>query len=234
VLAVVLSAVSKPNYMLAVVPALALLAAVRALRRRTLDWWLVAAIGATGLGAVLLMQRFYGDAGVQVVWAPLAAVRTLAPVDITLALKLLASIAFPAAAVFAWPRLVAHDIPLAVAWTALGVALAQGYLLAEAGLRIDHGNLLAGGSMAAFVLLVATARAVLAHDTSQTPVRTWLVWGVLMLQVVGGWRHALVVLAPERWATPFTLVAVGVAVLWMAAMSSGEAHEPRRTATAAQ
>jgi hypothetical protein len=221
--AVLLSAVSKPNYLLCLVPALALVAAVRLIMRRPIRWPVLLAIVIPAATLVWVLREAYGARGVEVIVAPFAAIRFHTAVDATLALKLLASVAFPLAVIAFWPRLLITHGELALAWAAMIVALLQGYLLAEAGPRIDHANLIAGGSLAVFVLMVASCSAMLgrsAPEGTRERLRLAIAWSVFGLHIAGGFRHLLVtMMTPARWVTPLGYLAVAVAAAWLALLA---------------
>jgi hypothetical protein len=216
---VILLALAKPNYLLCLVPAVAIVAAGRLAARRPVHWPGLMAIAATSCVIVWLMRMAYSNQGVEVIVAPFAAIGFHTPLGLTLGLKLLASIVFPITVLVAWPRLIVRHGELALAWVAFAVALLQGYLLAESGPRMDHANLLAGASLAAFVLMVTTGGAALARAADPQPgdaARLMIVGATLMLHVWGGLRHALVpMMSVERWLTPLGYVALLAAGVWL-------------------
>jgi hypothetical protein len=142
------------------------------------------------------------------------------PIDATLGLRVIASAAFPVSVVLLWPRVVFARTDLKLAWIALAVAVAQGFLLAEAGPRIDHANLLPGASLAAFVVMVMSG-AVLADRTATgmktEPLRIVTAWTVFALHLWGGIRHVMVVTPPAAWVTPLAGVAGVATVAWLIA-----------------
>jgi hypothetical protein len=218
--AVIASAVSKPNYLLCLVPALGIVAGAHLLTRRPVRWPLVLAILVPAAVLVWVLREAYGTRGVEVVVAPFAALRFHTAIDATLALKFAASVAFPLAVVMLWPRSLTSHAELALAWIALGIAVLQGILLAEPGPRIDHANLLAGASIATFVLMVTSCSAVLARSADRSSaerVRLAIAWTVFALHIWGGFRHVLVtMMTPERWLTPLGYAAMAITAAWLA------------------
>jgi hypothetical protein len=226
--AVIASAVSKPNYLLCLVPALAVVAAAHLVTRRPIRWPLLLAILVPAALLVWVLREAYGTRGVEVVLAPFAALRLHTPIDASLALKFAASLAFPLTVVILWPRALTTHGELALAWVALGVAVLQGILLAEPGPRIDHANLLAGASIAAFVLMVTSCSAVLAARSVRggaETVRLALAWTVFAFHLWGGFRHLLVtMMTPERWLTPLGYAAIAIAAAWLALTARPRAY----------
>ena len=155
---VVMSALVKPNFIMAFLPALGVLAVLHG-RRSDLHW--------LGLGfalpavAVLAWQYYALNAeGAGIILAPLYVIGFYAPTDfVTLAWRLVASVLFPLAAVACFPS-VRTDRRVQIGWATFLIGAAFGYLLAEGG-RAGEGNFLWSGQLAAFVLFVATAVAVL-------------------------------------------------------------------------
>jgi hypothetical protein len=220
IVAVLLAAISKPNYIVCVVPAALVFALWRRWRHQPVRWSAVAILTLTAAIVVVVAERVYGavgEASGPVILAPFAVLRFHTDIGLSLAAKLLASIAFPLALVAMWPMLLRRP-ELWLAWTAATIGLGQGYLLAEAGPRIDHANLLVGASQAVFVLMVVSAGALLslprAADLTER-IRRVSVWGLLLLHVVSGYRHVLLKLNPSAWVEPLSAVALVVLVVWV-------------------
>ena len=215
---VVLSAISKPNYLVAVVPAALIGAWSRLPRRRTNQVALVSLV-ATAATVLLVMQRAYAESDAQVVFAPFAALRFHTSIDVSLAAKALASLAFPLAVAVLWPCLVRRRHDISLAWLATLVAFAQGYLFAEAGPRMDHANLLVAAPQAVFVLLVVSASGLMslprATHTGES-VRRTVAWAVFALHVVGGYRYVGVKVPFSSFVAPLTAVALLTFVAWAA------------------
>ena len=158
---VVMSVLVKPNFIMAFLPALGVLAV---LNWRRADWlWL-------GLGfalpAVAVLEWQYAvtyalnTEGAGVILAPLHVIRLHVSAGLaTLGWRLAASLLFPLAAVACFPS-VRADRRVQLAWATFLVGAAIGYLLAE-GDRAGAGNFLWSGQLAAFVLFAASAVAVL-------------------------------------------------------------------------
>ena len=155
---VAMSALVKPNFIMAFLPALGALAV---LNWRHTDWYLLGISFAVPAVAVLAWQYYALNAeGASIILAPLHVIGFYAPTDfVTLAWRLVASVLFPLAAVACFPS-VRADRRVQIGWATFLIGAAFGYLLAE-GEYADSGNFLWSGQLAAFVLFVATAVAVL-------------------------------------------------------------------------
>ena len=218
--AVALTAISKPNYLTCVVPALVAYAAWRRLTHRPVNWPATCAIVLPAVAAILVMQRLYGEKDVAVVVAPLVALSYHVPIGPGLVWQLLGAIAFPIAVAALWPRLLSRRADLVLAWGAAVVAFGEGYLLAEAGTRIDHANLLVAASQGVFVLMVASAAALLSLPRAASVperLRRAGAWALFGLHVMGGVRHVMVKLTVDDWRHPLTYVAVAACLTWSAA-----------------
>ena len=158
---VVVSVLVKPNFMMAFLPALSVLAV---LNWRHTDWrWL-------GLGfaipAVAVLGWQYNVAyklneGAGVILAPLHDIGLQSSTDpVTLGWRLVASVLFPLTAVACFSS-VRADRRVLIGWATFLIGVAIGYLLAEGGHLAGSGNFLWSGQLAAFVLFVASAVAVL-------------------------------------------------------------------------
>ena len=171
---VVTSVLVKPNFIMAFLPALGVLAL---LNWRRADWlWL-------GLGfalpAVAVLEWQYAvtyalnTEGAGVVLAPLHVIRLHVSAGLaTLGWRLAASLLFPLAAVACFPS-VRADRRVQLAWATFLVGAAIGYLLAE-GDRAGAGNFLWSGQLAAFVLFAASAMAVLRAAATGRAGPNWL------------------------------------------------------------
>ena len=159
---VVVSVLVKPNFMMAFLPALSVLAL---LHWRHTDWrWLglgFAIPAVAALGWQYNVAYTLNTEGAGVILAPLRDIGLHSPTDlVTLGWCLVASVLFPLAAVACFSS-VRADRRVLLGWATFVVGVAIGYLLAESGRRAGLGNFLWSGQLAAFVLFVASAVAVL-------------------------------------------------------------------------
>ena len=191
---VVMSALVKPNFIMAFLPALGVLAVLH--WRRT-DWrWL-------GLGFVLpavavLGWQYYvtyalNAEGAGVLLAPLQAIGIRSSTDlVTLGWRLAASVLFPLTAAACFPS-VRADRRVQLGWATVFIGAAIGYLLAESQ-HPASGNFLWSGQLAAFVLFAASAVAVL-RDAATGGAgasrlgRFALCGGVFLWHVTSGIQH---------------------------------------------
>ena len=191
---VVMSALVKPNFIMAFLPALGVLAVLH--WRRT-DWlWLGLGFALPAV-AVLAWQYDLAYAlnaeGAGVILAPLHVIGFFAPTDVaTLAWRLVATVLFPLAAVACFPS-VRADRRVQIGWATFLVGAAFGYLLAE-GEHAASGNFLWSGQLAAFVLFAATAvavfRAAAAGGAGASRLgRFALCGGVFLWHVTSGIQH---------------------------------------------
>ena len=230
VVAVILAAISKPNYIVCVVPAACLLALWRQRRHEPVRWSAIAMLSLMAVVVVVVAARAYGTEGndsAHIVVAPFAVLRVYTEIGFSLVAKLLASVAFPLVIVAMWPVLLRRpDVWLA--WAATIVGIGQGYLLAEAGPRMDHANLLVGASQAVFVLMVISAGAFIslprAVGTTER-LRRFCAVGVLLLHVASGYRHVSLKVIPSAWVEPLSVVTLVALIAWIVVMSRSE---PRR------
>lgn len=181
----VVSTLTKPSFVICLLPALGLLAPMR-IRGSLLAPAGRLALGFFLPGAVLLGWQFaatYGDHQMlsqpsRVIFAPLA---VMGPRVGVLAAKLLLSAAFPVFVLILCRRAIRGDaaIPLAVLAFLVGLVLAYGF--AESGERLKHGNFLWSGQLTLFVLFVVTLRRFLVEATAGWRERPVLAWGGTML-----------------------------------------------------
>ena len=159
---VVASVLVKPNFMMAFLPALSVLAV---LHWRHTDWRWLGLGFATPAVAVLAWQysvAFIGNTdGASVILAPLHDIGLQSSTDpVTLGWRLVASVLFPLTAIACFSS-VRADRRVLIGWATFVIGVAIGYLLAEGGHLAGSGNFFWSGQLAAFVLFVASAVAVL-------------------------------------------------------------------------
>jgi hypothetical protein len=178
----VLSALAKPSFLIAFLPASAF-AAVRDLVRRRwrqLLWLSAATVAPTAL--VLLWQArmaYGGEADASVVFAPFE----LFPLAPTL-VKLPLSFAFPAVVAAAAWREHKWTARLSFVWLFTAIALFITLCLVEGGERRAHGNFVWTGQTAVFVTYVESALFLLTRGLS-APWRHFA-WAVFALHVACG------------------------------------------------
>lgn len=153
-----LSVIAKPSYALCLYPALLFFVPFEFPRA---EWTRRFAALALALAPTVMIQAaqyvaYYGEAAdSRVVFAPFAVLHE--PIAVLLA-KLAASIAFPVAVVWLFPREARSDMHLRFAWRLLLAGLLLHVTLAESGPRLRHGNFGWGSQIALFLLFVAALR----------------------------------------------------------------------------
>lgn len=158
-----LAIVAKPNYTLALLPAVVIMAALRWLKRSTVQWrrlWLGFIIPSLGaLALQLLLVYGVGTDGSGVSLQPFAYMRyRLGENPLPLVIALVSSIAFPCLVYLGYSRQAHRDSLLMLAWLTTIVAILQYYLFVETGTRFSDGNWVWGVNAAIFVLNVISAR----------------------------------------------------------------------------
>ena len=145
---IVMSVLVKPNFVMAFLPALGVLAVVN--WRRT-DWqWLV--LGFTMPAVEVLAWQYdvaytLNTGGAGVVLAPLHVIGLQSPTDlVTLGWHLAASVLFPLAAVACFPS-VRADRRVQLGWATFVIGTAFGYLLTESSGFAEDGNFLWSGQL---------------------------------------------------------------------------------------
>lgn len=214
VAAVLLTAISKPNYLTCLVPVLAAIAVTRSARRQPVHWTGVLAISGVATLAVLVMRWFYAENNVAVLVAPFVALGFYTPIGPGLVWQLLGAVGFPLTVVLLRPRVLLERRDLALAWGAAAIAFAEGYLLAEGPPRTDHANLLVAASQGVFVLMVASVAALMSAGPTLSAWRTVAAWAVFALHVAGGVRHVMWKLDAVHWAQPVTAAVLVALVVW--------------------
>ena len=175
----VLSAVAKPSFLIAFLPAAALYAVFDLVHRR----WRQALLCLAGIGipsalTLLWQTQFTADAGqgVEVALKPFAifsAGETL--------YKLPASLAFPLVVAVAawWTR--TSDVWLRFVWTLTAVALFVTLFVVEGGQRMMHGNFAWTGQTGVFLVYVESLLFVLTQPDREWTRAAWILFGIHVL-----------------------------------------------------
>lgn len=185
----------KPSYAICLLPSLALLVAIRLLRREPFDQWLLL-VGvfvptALTLGVEYLLLRSLpyatalgGDGGFAFEpFAFFARVLDELHKPQLLGLKFLASIAFPAAVAIVYRGRALADSGLQLGWSGFGFGAFFTYLIVERGPYLLDGNFTWSGQVTLFILFVASALFTVRQP--RTPGQT-VCWAVLLLHVLCG------------------------------------------------
>lgn len=149
VLLTVMGTQSKPNYTVAIVPALWVYAGYYLLRRRRVNWILL--VVAMSLPAALLIYNQFFNLSTSRGGVTFEPFFVMSQISYNMVLQFLLSIAFPAAVyVLHWRKAIQHDA-LNVAWLAFGAACGTLYILSEGGYW-QHLNFYWGPMVAMFIL----------------------------------------------------------------------------------
>jgi hypothetical protein len=187
---ITLSTWIKPNYALAILPALALVGFVRWLQRRQVDLRML--VFGFALPAVVmlfiqwLIAYYYGDPGEAIILAPFVVEGSYSG---NLALKFLLSSLFPLLVLFIARRKLLDDSSLLVGWAGFLAGAAQFYLLAEGGQRMFDGNFRWSGQIMLFLLFAVTVRWLLREKILAGGIRLWekiSSYGVYLAHLGGG------------------------------------------------
>jgi hypothetical protein len=170
------SAVAKPSFLIAFLPAAALVAAHDLVRRR----WRQALLCLAGIGIpsalILLWQTTLGDDGgrpVEFAFRPFVvfdAGETLYKLPLSLAFAMVV-------AVGAWWTRTA-DATLRFIWMLTGLALFVTLCFVESGHRVDHGNFAWTGQTAVFLVYVESLLFMLTRAQQTWARAAWVVFGV--------------------------------------------------------
>lgn len=161
-------ATAKPNYLLAFAPAFCIALTTSGLVADSSLRDFLKKVGALlVLPGLVLAAQFYllrsvdGQGGIIV--APCKVWGHYSP---NIPASLLLSIAFPLLTAVAYPKLLATEQGLHLAWTTFGIAVLQFVFLAESGEKFTHGNFGWGAMLANQLLFVESARIVLLQPLS--------------------------------------------------------------------
>jgi hypothetical protein len=206
---VVLMSLAKPSYIIALLPALALVTVYRWYKGRRIDWWLLLA-GIVAPALLLLVIQYMiayaaGDSA-GLAFGPFQTLFTWeiryqltpdgTPTTMVLfaLLRVVLSSLFPLAVALLFFRRAFRDPYLVLAWMTYGTGLFMAFMLFESGPRMSHGNFFWSAYIALFVLMFASLRFVLDRYryTSWAQLRQRVSWrlliigGVFLLQALAG------------------------------------------------
>lgn len=177
-----IATLAKPNYSLALVPTLCLLAFIAFLQGRFDErrWYIAGMIMfATAFIAVCAMQYVslasLGSSNSRIVIAPFRAWAMYSP---NILASFLLSAAFPLVFMCCYIRERKPSISLVGAWLVFIVAVIQMILFAETGDRSRDFNFAWGPHMASYILFVATAAELMKHRTSAKAIVCYLTLGL--------------------------------------------------------
>jgi hypothetical protein len=153
------SAWIKPNYVIAVLPALGLACLIRLLQKQRMDWKMIllgfVLPGVVNLFFQWLIAYYYGDPEEGIILAPFQVESSFSD---WLLLKFLLSALFPLLGLWIARKHLLKDSALLAGWTIFVVGVVQNYVLAEGGERLLHGNFRWSGQIALFLLFAILLR----------------------------------------------------------------------------
>jgi len=190
-----LSVLTKPNYILAFLPVLGLVALVQAAIRRNRSGFqnLLLLVGLSALvGGILYIQSTepvssgpFGnpnasEESVHIAFAPFAVWRLYSP---NVPVSLLLSVAFPLGVILLYYQEVKTDVSVLFAWGVFLVATAQYALLAETGERFADANWIWASNIAMYLVFLVSTVVLLAQPRSK---RFYFLGALLALHVAAG------------------------------------------------
>lgn len=195
------SLIAKPNFTMSLLPALVLLMAYDAYRRRPVNrvFATILVTAVIVLAAQYLYQFTVALPSAGVSFAPLRFVYLVEPSTLNLVGKFALSVAFPVCVYALYFQATRKDAVLNLAWLVFFGGAAQLYLLIETGWQMIHGNFGWGAQMSLFVLFVITTMFLLQRvkDTGRKDWRALVCGGVFILHLVSGIVFYLIQLAPN-------------------------------------
>jgi hypothetical protein len=185
-----LNGVTKPNYLLALIPCWLVQLALRPAPEPAVarSRWRSAAILAAALfaptaGLLLWQAHRFKTGGGGVALEPLAVWRLYSP---NIPASIVLSVAFPLVVLLlCWP-IARQQSRLVLAWSVLLVAVLQMALLAESGARWSHGNFFWGAYAANYILFVESAALLASLPRSPRSPRSILAWSILGAHAIAG------------------------------------------------
>jgi hypothetical protein len=176
------SAIAKPSYVVVLLPAATILMIVYRfpLRRFILSIFLP----ATLILVVMVAATYGGNSGFVV--APFKVI-SHSTMLWTVYPKLVLSILFPLSLLVMFGRELLTDRLVTLAWLMFSIGTGYGWILAESGERMFHGNWLWSGQIAAFLLFISSTRFLIRLiPRRNTAKRCKIAWIFLFLHFVSG------------------------------------------------
>jgi hypothetical protein len=184
------SMLTKPNFDLALLPALAVISFWFGFKRRPMDWRLLIFGQVVPFAVIFIYQlvllyflpdpeesgiilTFFGS---ELVWSNY------------LPLKLILSLLFPFSVLFFIRRQIFKDTELLLSLVAFGVSLLHMYFFAESGDRFTHGNFRWGAQTTLFILFAVLVRRLitLAREAKPARPRLWPAYALYLLHLAAG------------------------------------------------
>lgn len=188
-LVAMLVSITKPNYGIAILPALALVTLYALYRRKPVDWRLLLVGIVIPISEVIIWQYFFyrnqGIGGFNI--APFQVMGFYSPAPGSLPLKFALSIVFPVCVLALYFKTAIQDTALRLAWIAFLFGIFYVYFMVDS-LVWQAGNFLWSGEITLLILFIASAFFLLRQYMAT---RTWtprllICAGALSLHLVSG------------------------------------------------
>lgn len=187
-LATVICILSKPSYVIALLPGLAILAGYWLMRRWPLNWPLLIWGIVIPAGLILSTQMVAFRSSEGFIFAPFAVIYSWQRINVDapngMVWKFLLSILFPLLIYLLYYKIAIRNVYLNLAWIVFGFGAAYMYLLAEGGERLSHANFTWSTISALYILFIMSAIFLL-QRLQETPVTLSRLRGRLPSQFPG-------------------------------------------------
>ena len=173
-LAVILSTLMKPSFIICLLPAAGLSFLVSLIKQKAIDWKTI--LFCVFIPSILVLTYEYlstyttGD--VNVAFSPFIVMKNSSDF---LLFKFLLSIWFPLVVLITYWKKALEYFPLKLAWMTFFFGVSYTYLLAEGGWRIFHGNYTWSGEICSFVLFTVSAMFFFGQMDKTLPKKKWAV-----------------------------------------------------------
>ena len=147
---------AKPNYIICLMPALALIMLIRLLKKQPMDWTRIL-VGIVLPSAALLAWQFYltyaNGSDSRIVWMPFEVMKIQGKYLLP---KFFLSIGLPLLVTIGYWKQAIRDRRMQLGWLTFAVGSFFTYFLAESGSRFSYGNFFWSSEIALLILFVAT------------------------------------------------------------------------------
>ena len=184
----VVSALTKPNFIICLLPALGLFTAYKYYKKQSIHWALLV-LGFFAPAIITLAWQYfytYGVTSSQIWFEPFIVMYYYSD---TLIIKFFASILYPLLATRLYMREALKDDKMVLAWLCFLAATSYTYFLAESGSGYySHGNVGGGSEITLFVLFIVTTLFLLERKqvTNTILKRDWIISGVYGVHLLSG------------------------------------------------
>ena len=199
---------AKPNYGIALIPALGVLALWFIWKKRPLDWWMLIVGQVVPFVLCLGVQAFliYAIKDADTAGVMIAPFLVESHWSSYLPLKFLLSILFPLAVLIVNWHSIRKSDEMILAWLAFFFSVVQLYLLAETGGRIVDGNFRWGAQIALFILFFTSLRSLIREEIQlNLPLRElmrkrWPIYALYLVHLAAGIAYYIYAFVQEGYA----------------------------------